>query len=166
MKASFSTCLLASLKAASQLSQLRGSAPEPQTRALSTLSWRLCFKVYDFGCNCFSNLYIAGKCFLTRYQDHGDLMLIIIIYLALEKSWIWVSVHACSVVSDSFRSHGLYSTPGSSRHGIFQARVLEWVAISYSRRSSWPRDQYWVSYISHTGRQILYHWATYHLGSP
>ena len=54
-----------------------------------------------------------------------------------------------------------YSTPGSSRHGIFQARVLEWVAISYSRGSFWLRDQYWVSYISYTGRQILYHWATW-----
>ena len=32
------------------------------------------------------------------------------------------------------------SLPGSSVHGIFQARVLEWVAISFSRGSSWPRD--------------------------
>ena len=34
-----------------------------------------------------------------------------------------------------------YSRPGSSIHGIFQARVLEWVAISFSRASSWPRDR-------------------------
>ena len=34
-----------------------------------------------------------------------------------------------------------YSPPGSSVHGIFQARILEWVAISYSRGSSRPRDQ-------------------------
>ena len=33
------------------------------------------------------------------------------------------------------------SPPGSSVHGIFQARLLEWDAISYSRGSSWPRDQ-------------------------
>ena len=32
------------------------------------------------------------------------------------------------------------SLPGSSIHGIFQARVLEWVAISFSRGSSRPRD--------------------------
>ena len=32
------------------------------------------------------------------------------------------------------------SLPGSSLHGIFQARILEWVAISFSRRSSQPRD--------------------------
>ena len=30
--------------------------------------------------------------------------------------------------------------PGSAANGVFQARVLEWVAISSSRRSSWPRD--------------------------
>ena len=35
------------------------------------------------------------------------------------------------------------SLPGSSVHGIFQARVLEWVAISFSRGSSQPRDQTW-----------------------
>ena len=34
-----------------------------------------------------------------------------------------------------------YSVPGSSVHGTFQARVLEWVAISFSSRSSRPRDQ-------------------------
>ena len=34
-----------------------------------------------------------------------------------------------------------YSLPVSSIHGIFQAIVLEWVAISYSRGSSWPRYQ-------------------------
>ena len=33
-----------------------------------------------------------------------------------------------------------FSLPGSSVHGIFQARVLEWVAISFSRGSSRPRD--------------------------
>ena len=32
------------------------------------------------------------------------------------------------------------SQPGSSLHGIYQAKILEWVAISSSRRSSWPRD--------------------------
>src|SRR5574340_880570 len=42
------------------------------------------------------------------------------------------------------RPHGL-STPGSSVHGILQARILEWVAISFPRRSSQPRDQTHVS---------------------
>ena len=40
------------------------------------------------------------------------------------------------------------SLPGSSIHGILQARILEWVAISYSRGSSQPRDQTRISYIA------------------
>ena len=54
--------------------------------------------------------------------------------------------------------------PGSSVHGIFQARILVWVAISYPRGSSRPRNQTYISYISCVGRQILYHCAL--LGKP
>ena len=50
-----------------------------------------------------------------------------------------------------------YSPPGSSVHGIFQARILEWVAISFFKVSSWPRDQTQVSYIA--GR-FFTKWAT------
>ena len=53
------------------------------------------------------------------------------------------------------------SLPGSYVHGIFQAGILEWVAISSSRRSSWLRDRTCVSCI---GSRILYHQQ--HLGSP
>ena len=54
------------------------------------------------------------------------------------------------------------SPPGFSVHGISQARVLEWVAISYSRgSSSRPRDWTHVSCVSCIGRWILYHCATW-----
>ena len=64
----------------------------------------------------------------------------------------------------------LFATPwtaasvhGSSVHGIFKARVLEWVSISFSRGSSQPRDRTWVSHVvgrrsyrlSHHGSQII-----------
>ena len=49
------------------------------------------------------------------------------------------------------------SLPGSSVHGISQTEILEWAAISFSRGSSHPRNQTWISC---TGRWILYHWAT------
>ena len=49
------------------------------------------------------------------------------------------------------------SLPSSSVHGIFQARVLKWVAISFSRGSSQPRDWTWVSCIA--GRHCTV-WAT------
>ena len=50
------------------------------------------------------------------------------------------------------------SPPGSSVHGIFQARILEWGASSFSRGSSRPRGQTHASYISCFGRQVLYHY--------
>ena len=51
------------------------------------------------------------------------------------------------------------SPPGSPVHRIFQARILEWVAISSSRGTSRPRDQTWVSCVSCIVKWILYHWA-------
>ena len=59
----------------------------------------------------------------------------------------------CSVMSDC-------SPPGSFVYGIFRqdtGKILEQVAIFYSRGSSWPRDQTRVSCISCMGRWILYH---------
>ena len=53
------------------------------------------------------------------------------------------------------------SLPGSSVHGISQTRILEWVAISFSGGSSWPRDPISISCVSCIGRWILYHCATW-----
>ena len=60
-----------------------------------------------------------------------------------------------SVMPNSLWPHGL-SLPGSSVHGILQARILEWVAISFSRGSSRPRDRTQISHFA--GRWLL--WAT------
>ena len=49
------------------------------------------------------------------------------------------------------------SPPGSSVSGILQARILEWVAIPFSRGSSRTRNQ---TRVSHIGRRIFYHWNT------
>ena len=48
------------------------------------------------------------------------------------------------------------SPPGSSFHGVLQARVLEWVAVPSSRGSSPPRDQTCISYVSCIGRQSCF----------
>ena len=53
------------------------------------------------------------------------------------------------------------SPPGSSVRGIFQTRILEWVAISFSRVSSWPRDWSCAPCIFWIDRQILYHCSTW-----
>ena len=63
-----------------------------------------------------------------------------------------------------FMFHGLKPCRLVFIHRIFQARILKWVAISASRRSSWPRDQTCISL-------YLLHWQTdslplHHLGSP
>ena len=52
------------------------------------------------------------------------------------------------------------SLPGSPVHGLLQVRILEWIAISYSRESSWPRDRTHTSCVPCTDRWLLYHWAT------
>ena len=46
---------------------------------------------------------------------------------------------------------------GFSVHGILQARILKWVAIPFSRGSSWPRDQ---TQVSHIARRFFTFWAT------
>ena len=55
-------------------------------------------------------------------------------------------------VSHSVMSYSLqpldYNPPGSSVHGISQARILEWVAISFSRGYSWPRNGTLISHIA------------------
>ena len=58
-----------------------------------------------------------------------------------------------SVVSDSVQPHGDYNLPGSSVHGILQARILDRVVIPFSRGSSRPRDR--ICFLH--DRQILYH---------
>ena len=67
---------------------------------------------------------------------------------------VCVCVHTlgCSVMSNSFNS----SPPGSSVHGILQARTLEWAAIFVSRGSSQPRDRIQIS----STKRTLYHLST------
>ena len=66
----------------------------------------------------------------------------------------------CSVGSDSLGPMAC-SLPRFSTHGIFQARMLEWVAKPSSRGSSSPRNQTRVSYVSCTGRRVFTTSATW-----
>ena len=81
-----------------------------------------------------SNHRTAREVFFKRHQRS-----------LLKAEWSEVS-QSCPTLCDPMDC----SLPGSSVHGIFQARVLEWVAISFSRGSSQPRDWTRVSCI--TGR--------------
>ena len=54
--------------------------------------------------------------------------------------------------------------PGSSVHGISQARIQEWVAISFSRGSSQLRNRTQVTYVSGIAKWVLYHRAIWEDG--
>ena len=62
-------------------------------------------------------------------------------------------LHSCSTLP----SHMDYNPPGSSIHGIFQARILEWVAMPSSRGSSWPSSIFLIEPMSPSlaGRFII-----------
>ena len=60
--------------------------------------------------------------------------------------------HMCAQLCLTLCNSRDCSWPGSCVHGISKARILEWVSISSSRRSSWPRDRTWASCI---GRRLL-----------
>ena len=79
----------------------------------------------------------VDKCFANTswHQNH------LVVVWSLSHIWFLFDPMGCS-------------PPGFSVHRIFQAIILEWVAISSSRGSSWPRDRTHVSCI---GRHILYH---------
>ena len=135
---------------------------------------RLCrIIVWSFGLDC--AVFIINGCYHLTW------------ILTPALNWVWVSLcffrfgchetcHACLQLA--WRWHFVWqvkvlvtqlcptlcdpmdcSPPGSSVHGIFQARILEWVAISYSRGYSQPRDQT-LSLVSLHSRRILYYWAT------
>ena len=67
--------------------------------------------------------------------------------LVLGHVWLFVTLMDCSPLA-------------SSVHEIFQARILEWVAISSSWGYSQPRDQTHISPVPCICRRILYSWAT------
>ena len=87
-------------------------------------------------------------------------VLLVCVYVFLRGFCYVDSYMLCEVVpvvSDSLWPHGLYSPPGSSVHGVPQARILEWVAISSSMGSSRPRDQ---AQLSHIAGRFFTVWAT------
>ena len=93
-------------------------------------------------------------------QSHGQLLpvcLHIIFPLCLS-----VVGQSCATLCDPMDC----SPPGSSVHGIYQARILQWVVIPFSRGSSRLRNRTPTSYVSCIDRQILDHCATWEAYSP
>ena len=80
--------------------------------------------------------------------------------MQVQKQTKWLllfEVKSSQVIQSCPTPHVDCSLPGSSIHGILQARILEWVTISFSRGSSQPRD--WTR-VSHIGGRCFNRWAT------
>ena len=76
-----------------------------------------------------------------------------LLFLGERMSWSFLCVCTRSLQSCLALCNPMdQSPPGSSVHVILQARILEWVAIPFSRGSSRPRDQTSVSYVFCIGR--------------
>ena len=86
-------------------------------------------------------VYFCGCCVGSNWDD--NLLLFGVIEQGKVKAEMLVS-QLSKTICDPMDC----SPPGSSVHGIFQERVLEWVAIPFSRESSWPRGWTPVSCIA------------------
>ena len=87
-----------------------------------------------------------------------------LIHVVVQKKWTQhckVTMCVCAQTCLSLCDPMDCSPQGSSVHGIFQERIAEWIIISYSRESSWPRNWTCVLCISCMGSQILCHWEAH-----
>jgi len=111
-------------------------------------------------CSAFSQRFLINIFIMTSAIQHISKCVLNVYWIFVYKCvCVCVCVLSCLTVCSPIDC----SPPGFSVHGIFQARILEYVAISYSWGSSRPRDWIHITYISCIGRQMLYHEC--HLGS-
>ena len=83
------------------------------------------------------------------------------------RGWKWgICVCVCAQLCLTLCEPMNCSPQVSSVHGILQARMLEWIAFSFSRGSSQPKDQTWVFCVSFAGHWQVGSLPLHHLGSP
>ena len=102
----------------------------------------------------------AMEAWSLNHWTAGELPWVVIKIASSVFMCVCVHAQSCLTLYDPMDC----SPPDSSVHGIFQARMLEYIAISSSRGSSWLRDRTLISCISCIGRSLLYQLR--HLGSP
>ena len=97
----------------------------------------------------FSPHLISTHTLLFLFIISSSITILRIMWWCALMALIWISLITVLVshMSDSLQPH-LCSPPGSSVHEILQARMLEWVAIPFSKGFYWPRDQTCVSCIT------------------
>ena len=113
----------------------------------STTQWQENLKSEILWCNCSFCYY---KFWLQTLILRNWAVLWVDVQLPLSFWCKVLAAHLCLTLCDPVDC----SRPGSSIHGILQARTLEWVAIPFSGGSFWPRD--WTPGLRYC-RQILYH---------
>ena len=94
-----------------------------------------------------------GKCWTSLYVLFCHLYILHWDFYSCLSEWVSEVAQSCPTLCNPMDC----SLQGSSVHGIFQATVLKWIAISFSRGSSQPRDWTWVSRI--VGRRFTI-WTT------
>ena len=113
------------------------------------------------------NNHVLSVCPLL--DDHSLQGLLLVFLVLLRKSrlrdnkYLLLDMSTCSVTQScpTLCDHMIYSPPCSSVHGILQARVLEWIAMSSSRGSARPRDPTQSSVFPTLVGVFLTNWATW-----
>ena len=124
-----------------------------------TEMYYLLWQIINIFENIFENLL---KCSSTYWVK---ISLYLLKFHPLALTLYWLSMNIKSVKSESEVAQLCLtlcdpmdcSLPGFTVHGIFQARILEWVATAFSKRSSWPRDG---NQVSHIAGKCFTLWAT------
>ena len=106
-----------------------------------------CFHIYGYiiSFNCYI-MFFGLRAIAQAPRETSTAFSYWFIHLYFSCMYLFVLSH--SVISYSLWPHGPYSLPGSSIHGIFQARILMWVTTSYSRGSCPPRGRSCISCIA------------------
>ena len=99
-------------------------------------------------------------CYLLNLWNLSCCTMTVSTFVLKNRAWGWCSVfQLCLTLCDPMNCRLHRSPPGSSVHGILQARILEWIAMPSFRGSSWPRNWTPVSYVFCINRRhsvILY----------
>ena len=122
-------------------SQLVRSQPMGEEKMWKAVSGRFCFTRPQLDIVYFISIHIL----LARKQSHGSWWLgkrakkskTSVWHTANSLPVLCLVAQSCSTLCDPMDC----SLSGSNDHGIFQTRILEWIAIPFSRRSSWSRDR-------------------------
>ena len=138
----------------------KAKASSPQQRALSRNSkvsevfhqhfQRLRELTFVLEKNFFQSIVDLQCCVSFRYTTNEHVCVCVCVCVCVRAvccaKWLQSCLPLCNLIN--------CSPPGSSVHGILQARKPEWVVIPFSRASSQPRDGPCISYISWIGRRL------------